>query len=278
MLACDGLPSLMADGASDANHLLVASLHPTHKAPADLIPSLSPRRPPRQIVEIRGQVQNYDWGKLGAASSVARLWSAATEPCGAIDEARPYAELWLGTHLSGPARLAATDGGAPGPLLRDHLGADLPFLLKNLSVNKALSIQAHPNKSLAARLHASAPQHYKDANHKPEMAIAIGDFQCMCGFRPVADIGACLRGVPELRAMVGAEVVERFEGAAAAGDEAAIKWALRAVFEAVMKCAHDYFERAIYFGVFLVQLSNGIRLFFFNFMMSCFCARVQAPM
>jgi mannose-6-phosphate isomerase len=183
-------------------------------------------------------VQNYDWGKFGAASSVARLWSAATEPSGAIDEARPYAELWLGTHPSGPARLASADGSsALGPLLRDHLGADLPFLLKNLSVNKALSIQAHPNKSLAARLHASAPQHYKDANHKPEMAIAIGDFQCMCGFRPVADIGACLRGVPELRAMIGDAIVERFEGAAAAGDEAAIKRALRAVFEAVMKCA-----------------------------------------
>ncbi len=232
--------------------------------------------PLRQIVEIRGQVQNYDWGKLGTASSVARLWSAATEPRGAIDEARPYAELWLGTHPSGPARLAVAaangDASAPGPLLRDHLGADLPFLLKNLSVNKALSIQAHPNKSLAARLHASAPQHYKDANHKPEMAIAIGDFQCMCGFRPVADIGACLRGVPELRAMVGDAVVERFEGAAAAGDEAAVKRALRAVFEAVMKCTH-HFSLAVFFLLFSCSA-----VMFISSCMFLELSRVQAPM
>lgn len=36
----------------------------------------------------------------------------------------------------------------------------LPFLLKVLSIQKALSIQAHPNKKLAAELHARDPAHY----------------------------------------------------------------------------------------------------------------------
>jgi mannose-6-phosphate isomerase len=37
----------------------------------------------------------------------------------------------------------------------------LPFLLKVLSIGTALSIQAHPDKALAERLHASRPDIYK---------------------------------------------------------------------------------------------------------------------
>ena len=36
----------------------------------------------------------------------------------------------------------------------------LPFLFKVLSINKALSIQAHPNKKLAEQLHARDPKNY----------------------------------------------------------------------------------------------------------------------
>ena len=57
-----------------------------------------------------------------------------------------------------------------------RFGNDLPYLFKVLSVDTALSIQAHPDKSLAERLHADRPHVYKDANHKPEMAIALHDF------------------------------------------------------------------------------------------------------
>ncbi|KAM5292088.1 mannose-6-phosphate isomerase isoform 2-T2 [Ctenodactylus gundi] len=64
----------------------------------------------------------------------------------------------------------------------------LPFLFKVLSVETALSIQAHPDKELAEKLHLRNPQHYPDANHKPEMAIALTSFQGLCGFRPVKEI------------------------------------------------------------------------------------------
>ena len=46
---------------------------------------------------------------------------------------------------------------------------DLPFLFKILSIGKALSIQAHPDKALAKELFAKRPDLYKDDNHKPEM-------------------------------------------------------------------------------------------------------------
>jgi mannose-6-phosphate isomerase class I len=54
--------------------------------------------------------------------------------------------------------------------------------LQVLSVAKALSIQAHPDKKLAEVLHALRPSTYKDENHKPEMAIAITEFRALCGF------------------------------------------------------------------------------------------------
>lgn len=41
----------------------------------------------------------------------------------------------------------------------------LPFLFKVLSINKALSIQAHPNKKLAEQLHAKDPKNYPGSSH-----------------------------------------------------------------------------------------------------------------
>ena len=39
-------------------------------------------------------------------------------------------------------------------------GEKLPFLFKVLSIRKALSIQAHPNKKLAEQLHQRDPKNY----------------------------------------------------------------------------------------------------------------------
>lgn len=49
-------------------------------------------------------------------------------------------------------------------------------------MSKALSIQAHPDKELAKALHKLHPNVYKDDNHKPEMALAITQFEALCGF------------------------------------------------------------------------------------------------
>ena len=51
-----------------------------------------------------------------------------------------------------------------------------------LSIARPLSIQAHPCKELAKKLHIQDPNVYKDANHKPEMALAITEFEALCGF------------------------------------------------------------------------------------------------
>ena len=82
----------------------------------------------------------------------------------------------MGTHVKSPSCLRAT--GAPlseylaahpdliGPDVINKFGAsdgNIPFLLKILSIEKALSIQTHPDKEMAARLHAEQPQIYKGA-------------------------------------------------------------------------------------------------------------------
>jgi len=49
-------------------------------------------------------------------------------------------------------------------------------------VNTALSIQAHPDKLLAEKLFKNDPKNYKDDNYKPEMSIALTDFEMLYKF------------------------------------------------------------------------------------------------
>ena len=149
-----------------------------------------------------------------------------------VDEEKPYAELWLGTHPNGMSMVTVhgSDDEANNDLemnkhslveyiQRDpamHLGtedaSDLSFLLKVLSVRKVLSIQAHPDKKLAEKLHAERPKIYKDPNHKPEMAIAMSDkVRAMCGFRPLKEIAEHVDEYPEFRNLIGPEITEEIQ-------------------------------------------------------------------
>lgn len=192
-------------------------------------------------------VQNYSWGKLGLQSEVAQL-VASDDPTAHIDPEQPYAELWMGAHPKGDAairdnripqktlgRWISANPACLGAKVKDAFQGRLPFLFKVLSVRTALSIQAHPNKELAAKLHAQFPQHYPDANHKPEMAIALTPFEGLCGFRPVEEISAFLRAVPELRALVGEVAAEQLEHSSASHDPRGVSAALRVCFTRLMK-------------------------------------------
>lgn len=52
-------------------------------------------------------------------------------------------------------------------------------------------------------MHARDPAHYPDANHKPEMCVALTKFTGLCGFRPQAETVAFVRDIPELAALLG---------------------------------------------------------------------------
>ncbi|KAL1510034.1 hypothetical protein ABEB36_004690 [Hypothenemus hampei] len=162
-------------------------------------------------MELSCKVQNYAWGKIGSTSKVAQLQKSAN-PSFAIDENLNYAELWMGTHANAPSVLKTTDKKLSeviseypkclGDKVLKMFGT-LPFLFKVLSVNKALSIQAHPSKEHAEQLHAQFPDIYKDPNHKPEMAIALTSFEALCGFRPWPQIFKFIECIPELQAIIG---------------------------------------------------------------------------
>lgn len=175
------------------------------------------------VFRVVGGPQNYAWGKLGSSSAVAR-YAAANDPEHVkIDENTPYAELWMGTHPKVPTIVYETGkplseliAQNPSKYLGDKVIAkfgsskELPFLYKVLSIKKVLSIQAHPDKKLAQQLHASDPEHYPDDNHKPEMAVAITDFEAFCGFKPLAAIKHELETIPEFAELVGEKATKDF--------------------------------------------------------------------
>lgn len=119
----------------------------------------------------------------------------------------------MGTHPSGMSRLCGSRQtllsflesrpDVVGSRALSRHGASLPFLFKVLSVRAALSIQSHPDRALAGRLHAARPDLYKDSNHKPEMTLALTAFEALCGFAPANTLASTLAAWPELRALTG---------------------------------------------------------------------------
>lgn len=140
-------------------------------------------------------VQSYPWG---SRTMIAELMGEATPT------QRPWAEAWFGAHpLS-----SSTVAGAPlseviaeDPVAALAHGADvhngeLPFLVKILAAEEPLSLQAHPTleqaqegfvRENAEGIPATAPhRNYRDDNHKPELIVALTEFDALAGFRPVA--------------------------------------------------------------------------------------------
>jgi mannose-6-phosphate isomerase len=115
----------------------------------------------------------------------------------------------MGAHPSAPA-------GAAGTTLDAHLSADpdrelgpscvarfgprLPFLLKVLSADQALSIQLHPSRAQAEAGFRLDPQNYVDDWPKPELLCALAPFEVLAGLRAPRDAAALLRalGVAQL--------------------------------------------------------------------------------
>jgi mannose-6-phosphate isomerase len=178
---------------------------------------------------LEGSIQHADWG---SRSTLAELQG---RPVPAPDF---EAELWLGAHPSGPARLQLEAGsvdlrdwieadppGRLGERIVERFGAELPFLLKLLAVERPLSLQVHPDSVRAREGYAresaagiSGPaRSYRDASHKPELVLALSRFRALCGFRCWQEVlerllAAGLEaapGVAELQACPGPEAGRR---------------------------------------------------------------------
>ena len=156
----------------------------------------------KKLYALQNSIKNYEWGSHNMLSNVLGFENPKNET---------QAELWMGVHERGMSMAQDGKGAVPLDQLirRDPVAmlgekaakdfGNLPFLFKVLAAEKALSIQAHPNKSQAeegfARENkqgipiAAAHRNYRDSNHKPEVTCALSEeFWAMCGFRPVAEI------------------------------------------------------------------------------------------
>ncbi|OBT52160.1 phosphomannose isomerase type I, partial [Pseudogymnoascus sp. 24MN13] len=214
------------------------------------------------LIRLQCGVNSYDWGKVGNDSAAAKF-AAATPSDFSIQEEKPYAELWMGTHPSNPSKdlttqrtlldLVQDNQALLSKDIAERFGNKLPFLFKVLSVGKALSIQAHPHKKLAEELHRRDSKNYPDDNHKPEMTIAITEFDGLCGFRPLAEIAHFLKTIPALREIVGDSEAAAFESAIKGQDtstepaaETKNKKALQKLFGTLMNSSPEAVTKACY--------------------------------
>ncbi|MFD1146633.1 mannose-6-phosphate isomerase, class I [Saccharothrix hoggarensis] len=137
-------------------------------------------------------VREYHWGSRTALAEM------RGEPS---PSPAPQAELWVGAHPDDPSRLAdsgvaldrylaANPAGLLGPDSLAAFGPRLPFLLKVLAVDAPLSLQVHPNRDQAVV--GFAEHGYRDDRPKPEVLVALTEFETLSGFRRPAETVALL--------------------------------------------------------------------------------------
>lgn len=151
------------------------------------------------VIQLRCECNNYPWGKVGEDSLAAQLCSKTPGTDFKLEKDKNYAEMWMGTYPELPSYVLNTGENLQDVLIANKeklvgkqvlskFGADLPFLPKILSIQKALPLQIHPDIELSKQLHKEDPKKFSDENHKPEIAVALTDFEAFCGFKPKHDI------------------------------------------------------------------------------------------
>ncbi|UYQ95096.1 mannose-6-phosphate isomerase, class I [Chitinophaga horti] len=162
----------------------------------------------KKLFLLKGKVQHYAWGGYDYIPQLLNI----------APNGQPSAEYWMGAHVSAPSMIQTPEGDVSLDKLvaanpQEVLGAatqsrfgELPYLFKILDVKDMLSIQVHPTKVEAekgfareneAGIPLNAPhRNYKDANHKPEIMVALGEFWLLHGFLPEDKLKAVLANTP----------------------------------------------------------------------------------
>jgi mannose-6-phosphate isomerase len=169
-------------------------------------------------------VQPYAWGSTVVLAEM--LGRPSPSP-------GPEAELWVGAHPAGPAGLrrgsartsldqviAADPERELGRACVARFGPRLPFLLKILAAEQALSIQVHPDQGQAQAgfraenergVALSDPaRNYVDDWPKPEAIVAVTPFEALAGFRTPAEAAQLFDAIGlDALAPVAADLRER---------------------------------------------------------------------
>lgn len=166
---------------------------------------------------LHGVVRPYAWGSRTAIATMRGMPTPSPHP---------EAELWFGAHPASPATLpdsgedlaaliASDPVGTLGSECVERFGDRLPFLVKVLAAEEPLSLQAHPSSRQAAEGFAkenalglaldAANRNYRDPWHKPELIVALTEFDALAGFQDpeiTVELLASLQ-VPELDPYLG---------------------------------------------------------------------------
>ena len=166
------------------------------------------------MLKLQGSLANYAWGSTTAIPAL--LEQAPTD--------EPIAEMWFGAHEARPSQvvwsspaseqaygvavlprtlsdiIAESPAAVLGAESVKTFGPRMPFLMKLLAADKALSIQVHPDleqaregfaRENAAGIALDSPhRNYRDAWHKPELIYALSPFDALTGFREPRAIAA----------------------------------------------------------------------------------------
>ncbi|QIM19272.1 mannose-6-phosphate isomerase, class I [Leucobacter coleopterorum] len=183
------------------------------------------------LIFIENIPRAYAWGSMDALA----------EMLGTPITGEPQAELWLGAHPGNPA-LVAKASPAPQTLIdlieRDPErygvdGGQLPFLLKVLAIGAPLSLQVHPNleqaaAGFAAEEAAGVPndarnRNYGDANHKPELLVALSEVTALSGFRSLTEARHDLLAFAALTRGAASEVLAKIAERLAHGEPESLR-------------------------------------------------------
>jgi len=169
-----------------------------------------------KIFRLEGVIHHYAWG---GKEFIPALLHQSNVPL------KPFAEYWMGAHDNAPSQILTDKGKKenlntviqrePKQVLGTKVFNDfgrLPYLLKILDVKDMLSIQVHPDKESAQLafeeenkkaipLNASN-RNYKDANHKPELMLALSDFWLLHGFKAKDKLKDTLQHIRELHFLI----------------------------------------------------------------------------
>lgn len=199
--------------------------------------------------ELHGHSQHYQWGSTDALPAFLGLPA----------DGRPWAEIWFGAHHAGPAHVVTSGSGAAalpldslissephqmlGPLVSRGFDGKLPFLLKVIAPAAPLSLQVHPHREHAAESFAaenaaalpvdSPARNYRDANHKPEMVVALERFEALCGFRTPRRAASIVAGL-------GTPLTDRIHALLVDQPNAnGMRAAFRMIIAPILRSSHD---------------------------------------
>ena len=197
---------------------------------------------------LNNSIRDYAWGsKTLIAGFLGR------PPSGA-----PEAEMWIGAHPGAPSEALLDSGhrrldklieadpeALLGPDSHAAFGSTLPFLMKVLAAESALSLQVHPTREQAASGFAAEDalgvpkdaqtRNYKDRNHKPEMILALTDFEALCGFRSATDTKAIFDTLVTFFKETGAEIPKVLQQASSTLSGADEPSAIRQTFTGLIR-------------------------------------------